>query len=52
MLMLTLGLSMAQVFVLCAVACSLSIHDDAAAATMPGRRGQREVEPAPEPRAA
>jgi hypothetical protein len=51
MLMLTLGLSMAQVFVLCAVACSLSIHD-AAAATMPGRRGQREVEPAPEPRAA
>jgi hypothetical protein len=37
---------------LCAVACSLSIRDADAAATMPGRRGQREVEPVPEPRAA
>jgi MFS family permease len=43
---------LAAAICLCAVACSLSIHDADAAATMPGRRGQREVEPAPEPRAA
>jgi EmrB/QacA subfamily drug resistance transporter len=37
---------------LCAVACSLSIHDADAAATMPGRRGQRDIAPTAEPRAA
>ena len=37
---------------LCAVACSLSIRDADAAATIPARRGRREPETAPEPRAA
>jgi MFS family permease len=37
---------------LCGVACSLSIRDADAAATMPARRGRRDLEPAAEPSAA
>ena len=37
---------------LCGVACSLSIRDADAAATIPVRRGRPDVEPAPEPSAA
>ena len=37
---------------LCAVACSLSIRDADAAATIPARPGRQEPEAAPEPRAA
>jgi EmrB/QacA subfamily drug resistance transporter len=37
---------------LCGVACSLSIHDADAAATMPGRRGQRDIAPTAAPSAA
>jgi EmrB/QacA subfamily drug resistance transporter len=37
---------------LCGVACSLSIRDADAAATIPARRGRPEIEPAAEPSAA
>jgi EmrB/QacA subfamily drug resistance transporter len=37
---------------LCGVACSLSIRDADAAATIPARRGRRRLEPAAEPSAA
>jgi EmrB/QacA subfamily drug resistance transporter len=37
---------------LCAVACSLSIRDADAAATIPGRRGRPDIEPDVEPSAA
>jgi hypothetical protein len=37
---------------LCGVACSLSIRDADAAATIPARPGRREIEPTAEPSAA
>jgi EmrB/QacA subfamily drug resistance transporter len=42
----------AAAIALCGVACSLSIRDADAAGTIPARRGQRELAPAAEPRAA
>jgi len=42
----------AAAIALCGVACSLSIRDEDAASTMPGRRGQQELAAAAEPRAA